>query len=175
MNNNHIDKGFTLIEALVSMVIFAIGFSGLYFFYGMALQSNSNTDKKMHMNLIANRIIETIATEAQRLPTDPEYSSKSPFIVANHNLYRGSLNTCAGLSEPKFTWCDELNKSIGTFTGISVHETRNVTLTSADPSLDPSGLKSGLIVNVSLIAESGAVDRIFVQTYATRKIRNYNQ
>jgi hypothetical protein len=83
----------------------------------MALQSNSNTDKKMHMNLIANRIIETIATEAQRLPTDPEYSSKSPFIAANHNLYRGSLNTCSGLTEPKLTWCNELNTSIGTFTG----------------------------------------------------------
>ena len=173
MNSNHIDKGFTLIEALVSMVIFAIGFSGLYFFYGMALQSNSNTDKKMHMNLIANRIIETIATEAQRLPTDPEYSLKSPFIAPD--LYRGSLRTCTGLSEPKLTWCNELNTSIGTFTGISVWETRNVSLTSANPSLDPSGLTSGLIVNVSLIAESGAVDRIFVQTYATRKIRNYNK
>ena len=96
------------------MVIFAIGFSGLYFFYGMALQANSNTDKKMHMNLIANRIIETIATEAQRLPTDPEYSLKSPFIAPD--LYRGSLRTCAGLSEPKLTWCNELNTSIGTFT-----------------------------------------------------------
>ncbi len=173
MNNKHIDKGFTLIEALVSMVIFAIGFSGLYFFYGMALQSNSNTDKKMHMNLMANRIIETIASEAQRLPTDPEYSSKSPFIVPS--LYRGDLKNCTGLGEPKLTWCNDLNASIGPFTGISASEIRNVTLTSANPSIDPSGLTSGLIVNVSLIAESGAVNRNFVQTYATRKIRNYNQ
>jgi prepilin-type N-terminal cleavage/methylation domain-containing protein len=166
-------KGFTLIEALVSMVIFGIGFSGLYFLYGMALQSNSNTEKKMYMNLMANRIIETISTEAQRLSTDSEYNTKSPFKVPS--LYSGSLNNCSGLSDPKLTWCNDLNTSIGQFTGISVWETRNITITSANPSGDPTGISSGLIVNVSLVAESGAVNRIFVQTYATRHIRNYNQ
>jgi len=166
-------KGFTLIEALVSMVIFGIGFSGLYFFYGMALQSNANTEKKMYMNLMANRIIETIATEAQRPSSDPEYNTKSPFIVPS--LYSGSLNNCLGLTDPKLTWCNDLNNSIGPFTGISIWETRNISISSANPSGDPMGVTSGLIINVSLIAESGAVNQIFVQTYAARKIRNYNQ
>lgn len=166
-------KGFTLIEALVAMVIFGIGFSGLYFLYGMALQSNSNTEKKMYMNLMANRIIETISTEAQRLPSDPEYNTKSPFKAPS--LYSGNLNNCSGLTDPKLTWCNDLNNSIGPFTGISAWETRNISISSANPSTDPTGVTSGLIVNVSLIAESGAVNRIFVQTYATRHIRNYNQ
>ena len=173
MNKSQIHiKGFTLIEALVAMVIFAIGFSGLYLFYGMALQSNSNTEKKMYMNLMANRIIETISTEAQRLPSDPEYSKKSPFM--NPSLYAGSLKNCTGLSDPKLTWCNDLNNSIGVYTGISVWEDRNISITSADPTSDPTGCIPGLIVNVSLLAESGAVNRIFVQTYATRHIRNYN-
>lgn len=172
-NKQNSTKGFTLIEALVSMVIFGIGFSGLYFLYGMALQSNSNTEKKMYMNLMANRIIETISTEAQRLPTDLEYNTKSPFKVPG--LYSGSLNNCSGLAEPKLTWCNDLNNSIGPFTGISVWETRNISISSANPLTDPTGIISGLIVNVSLVAESGAVNRIFVQTYATRKVRNYNQ
>lgn len=174
MNNSQSSiKGFTLIEALVSMVIFGIGFSGLYFLYGMALQSNANTEKKMYMNLMANRIIETIATEAQRPSSDPEYNTKSPFIVPS--LYSGSLNNCLGLTDPKLTWCNDLNNSIGPFTGISIWETRNISISSANPSGDPMGITSGLIINVSLIAESGAVNQIFVQTYAARKIRNYNQ
>jgi hypothetical protein len=166
--------GFTIVEALVAMVVFAIGFSGLYFLYGMALQSNSNTEKKMYANLMANRIIETIATEAQRPSTDLEYASKSPFI--NPGLYSGSLNNCSDLSEPKLSWCTDLNNSVGPFSGIlGSPETRNISIISADPSTDPTGALTGIIVNVSFIIESGAVNRIFVQTYASRKIRNFNQ
>jgi len=172
LNNQQPMQGFTLIEALVAMVIFAISFSGLYFLYGMALQSNSITEKKMYMNLMANRVIETIAIEAQRLPSDPLYSAQSPFIVPS--LYSGTLNNCKGLSDPKLSWCEQLNKSIGYFRGTESDERRDITITSADPA-DPTGISAGLIVNVYFVVQSGAVDRIYAKTYATKHIRNYNQ
>ena len=39
-------NGFTIIEAIVSLALFAIAFSGLYLFFGMAQQANNNSEKK---------------------------------------------------------------------------------------------------------------------------------
>ena len=48
--------GFTLIEAIVSLVMFGISFAGLFLLFGIAQQTSINTEKKMFLNLIANRI-----------------------------------------------------------------------------------------------------------------------
>ena len=45
LNKNNI-QGFTLIEAIVSLALFAVAFSGLYLFFGMATVANNNSEKK---------------------------------------------------------------------------------------------------------------------------------
>jgi prepilin-type N-terminal cleavage/methylation domain-containing protein len=65
------DQGFTLVEAMVAMVIFTLGFSGLYFFYGISQQVIADSEKRMYINLMGDRIVETIAAEGMRSVSDP--------------------------------------------------------------------------------------------------------
>jgi prepilin-type N-terminal cleavage/methylation domain-containing protein len=159
------DEGFTIIEAIISMVIFAIGFTGLYFLFSVALQSVSNTEKKMYLNLMSNRIIETIATEAQNNGTS----------LFNASLYQVNLTNCDLLNPATMTiaraWCDDLNKQIGAFRGLS-GEVRSITIQG------PSGgilldADTSLVLNISFSVPSGQGANM-VSTYATKKIRKYS-
>ena len=62
----YLNKGFTLIEAIVAMVIFGIAFSGLYLVFGIAIKGASDARTIMHLNLIANQIVESISAETRR-------------------------------------------------------------------------------------------------------------
>lgn len=158
-------EGFTLIEAVVAMVIFAIGFTGLYFLFSVALQSVSNTEKKMYLNLMSNRIIETIATQFQNNGT----------IVFDPNLYQVNLTNCALINPATMmiarAWCDDLNKQIGAYRGL-IGETRNITIQGplGGTLLDTD---ASLVVNISFSVPSGQGANM-VSTYATKKIRKYS-
>jgi prepilin-type N-terminal cleavage/methylation domain-containing protein len=146
------ENGFTLIEALVAMAVFTIGFSGLYFFYGLSQQSINDAEKRLYINLMANRIIETIAAEGQRLPTD----NLNPFL--NPNQYSGSLNSCNfAATDDRQLWCLDLVSNIGPFNPSTGLENRQV---------DVLNDGTGLIVNVTLITGGGKVG-----AYYTRKLR----
>ncbi|WP_114689375.1 prepilin-type N-terminal cleavage/methylation domain-containing protein [Polynucleobacter necessarius] len=62
--------GFTLVESLVAMAIFSIGFSSLYFLYNYAQIAISRTEQRMYLNLMGDRILQTIASESQRALSD---------------------------------------------------------------------------------------------------------
>lgn len=145
--------GFTLVEALVAMAIFTIGFSGLYFFYNLSQHSIAEAEKRMYVNLMSDRIIQTIASEAQRPSTD----SLNPF--SNPAKYSGSLNNCNTYSsgDVRQSWCLDLNTNIGPYNASSNAENRQVDLLNDG---------TGLIVNVTLITANGAVS-----AYYTRKLR----
>lgn len=145
--------GFTLVEAMVAMAIFAIGFSGLYFFYNLSQHSIVDAEKRMYVNLMSDRIIQTIASEAQRPANDP----LNPF--ANPTKYSGSLNNCKAysLGDVRQIWCQDLNNNIGPYSLSSGLEDRQV---------DVQNDGTGLIVNVTLITANGAVG-----AYYTRKLR----
>jgi prepilin-type N-terminal cleavage/methylation domain-containing protein len=144
------ESGFTLIEALVAMVIFSIGFSGLYFFFATAQQSTASAEKQMYLNLMADRIIETISAESRRASTD----ILNPFVTPT--TYSGSLTSCV-FSDVRQSWCLDLNTAVGPYNAASGLEVRQV---------DVINDISGLIVNVSLVTDGGKV-----RTYFTRKIR----
>ncbi|MEO1942887.1 MAG: type II secretion system protein, partial [Candidatus Thioglobus sp.] len=55
--------GFTLIEAIISLLVFGISFAGLFLLFGIAQQTAINAEKRMFLNLMANRIVENIANE----------------------------------------------------------------------------------------------------------------
>jgi len=146
-------RGFTLVEALVAMAIFTIGFSGLYFFFGISQQVIADSEKRMYINLMADRIVETISAQAMRSSTDP----LNPFV--NSSQYAGSLVNCTGFNtgDDRRAWCDELNANIGPLNTASGQEIRQVDLTNDG---------TGLIVNVSLVTGGGSIS-----AYFTRKLR----
>ena len=151
------NKGFTLIEALVSLALFAIAFSGLYFFFGMAQQANNNSEKRIYLNLMTNQIIETIHAEAFRADGD----ILSPFVTPAS--YNANLSDCSTYSAPdvRHTWCTELNAAIGPHKGVHADEVRTVEVVKDE---------TNLIVNVTLVADGGIGDKNLIKTFLSRKI-----
>ena len=148
-------QGFTLVEALVAMLIFTIGFSGLFFFFTISQQAIISSEKKMRLNLMADRIFQTIINESKRPSTDV----LNPFLTPSS--YSGSLAVCNFAdADIRQTWCLDLNdkeSGIGPFNTSSGQEVRQV-----DVLVD----STNLIVNIMLATEGGAV-----KSFYTRKIR----
>lgn len=143
-NQSYAMAGFTLVEALVAMAIFTIGFSGLYFFYGYSQQAMEDVEKRMYLNLLGDRIIQTIAAEGQWATAD--------------TLYTGSLadSSYCGKSVTHTEWCSYLNKYIGSSNGI-------------DPKsryVDVKKDGTSLVVDVTLKTPDGKVG-----AYISRKLR----
>lgn len=59
--------GFTLIEALVSVAIFAIGFAGVYTLVGVSDRVLQNGIEREELNYQANEIIETIHSDVENI------------------------------------------------------------------------------------------------------------
>jgi hypothetical protein len=145
-------QGFTLVEAIVAMVIFTLGFSGLYFFYGASQQVIIDSDARMFTNLMADRIIETIAAEGMRAKTDP----LNPFV--NAAQYSANLSSCTyGVNDIRQAWCTDLNTNIGNMNPSTGKELRQVNVTNDG---------SSLIIDVSIVTSGGSVS-----TFFTRKLR----
>jgi prepilin-type N-terminal cleavage/methylation domain-containing protein len=145
-------SGFTLVEALVAMVVFTVGFSGLFLFFNISQQVITDSQKKMHLNLLASQIVDTIAAQAKRTATDP----MNPFITPSQ--YSGSLAACSyGVNDERQSWCVQLNNEMGLFNSISGKELRDITLMNDG---------TGLIINVSLVVNHGAVS-----VFYSRKLR----
>jgi len=170
--NNIQVQGFTLIEALVSLSVFAIAFSGLYLFFGMATLANNNTEKRMHLNLMSNHIIESIAAESTRSNVDV----LNPFVTPTS--YSGSLNVCSiyVVTDIRRTWCDSLVEKVGPYKNVSAEEARTIEIFRVDDSNNPiaDGVafdNGNLIVNVILVVDSGSGASNLVSSFFTRKIR----
>ncbi len=147
-----VQTGFTLVEALVAMAIFMIGFSGLYFSYSLARSVISDAERRVGLNLMAHRIVQTIAAEGQRAVTDPQ----NPF--ANPSAYSGSLRSCNYSStDDRQGWCVDLANDVGPYNAASGKEERLVDVVNDG---------TGLIVNITLIIANGSVS-----TYYSRKLR----
>ena len=150
-------QGFTIIEAIVSMALFAIAFSGLYFFFGMAQQANNNSEKRMYLNLMGNQILETIHAEAFRGDDDVA----NPFVTPTS--YTANLSDCSTYTAPdvRHTWCTELDASIGPHKGVHADELRTVEVIKDE---------TNLIVNVTLVADGGTGSNNLIKTFLSRKI-----
>tara|TARA_B100001175_G_C19254268_1_gene516196 strand:- start:58 stop:549 length:492 start_codon:yes stop_codon:yes gene_type:complete len=156
LNKNNI-QGFTLIEAIVSLALFAVAFSGLYLFFGMATVANNNTEKRMYLNLLSNHIIESIAAESTRTNSD----TLNPFTTPSQ--YSADLRDCTAFdtSDIRKTWCDTLTTQVGPFKSLTGEE-RII-------ELERDG--ANLIVNVIFAVDGGSGSDKLVSTFFTRKIR----
>jgi len=151
------NKGFTIIEAIVSLAIFAIAFSGLYFFFGMAHQAYNNSEKRMHLNLMANHILDTIHAEAYRSDADVA----NPFVTPAS--YNANLSDCSTYTAPdvRHTWCTELDASVGPHKGVHADEVRTVEVVKDE---------AYLIANVTLVVDAGIGEKNLIKTFLSRKI-----
>ena len=151
------NKGFTIIEAIVSLALFAIAFSGLYFFFGMAHQAYNNSEKRMHLNLMANHILDTIHAEAYRTDTDVA----NPFITPAS--YNANLSDCATYtaSDVRHTWCTELDATVGPHKGVHAEEVRTVEVVKDE---------AYLIADVTLVIDAGIGEKNLIKTFLSRKI-----
>lgn len=149
--------GFTLVESLVAMAIFSIGFSGLYFLYNYAQIAITRSEQRMYLNLMGDRILQTIASESQRATTD----TLNPFV--SPGKYSGDLIDCNSFSyvppniDFRYDWCTDLVQKIGPFDATS-KDIRHIELQK-----DASG---NLTIDVTLIAGNGTV-----KTFFSRRLR----
>lgn len=152
INQRNKANGFTLVEALVAMAIFMLGFSGLYFFYNLSQHTIVASEKRMYVNLMADRIVQTIAAKGQLPMTD----ATNPFVSPTQ--YSGSLNVCNyTASDDRQGWCQDLNTNVGPYNPASGKEIRQVEVINDG---------TGLIVNVTLVVANGDVAAFY-----TRKLR----
>lgn len=137
------------------MTIFTIGFSGLYFFFSISQQVIADSEKRMYINLMADRIVETISAQAMRASTDP----LNPFV--NAIQYAGSLANCSSynIGDDRRAWCEDLNANIGAFNAASGQEIRQVDVVNDG---------TGLIVDVSLVTSDGVISAYFTQKLRKR-------
>jgi len=151
------NKGFTIIEAIVSLALFAIAFSGLYFFFGMAHQAYNNSEKRMHLNLMANHILDTIHAEAYRSDADVA----NPFVTPAS--YNANLSDCSTYTAPdvRHTWCTELDASVGPHKGVHADEVRTVEVVKDE---------AYLIADVTLVIDAGIGEKNLIKTFLSRKI-----
>ena len=151
--------GFTLLEAIIAMMMFGISFAGLFLLFGIPQQTSINTQKKMFLNLMANRIIETIANEGTNTNT-----TLNPFT--NQTPYHGSLNDCSPYAitdspNYKFHWCTDLNEQLGGFSD-NPGEERTISVIKEG---------SDLLVDVVLVVDGGMDGQNLVQSYFSRRLR----
>jgi prepilin-type N-terminal cleavage/methylation domain-containing protein len=125
------EKGFTLIDSIVAMVIFGIAFTGLYLVFGVAMKGANDAQKRMHLNLIANQIVENISAETRRDINDDLNPFKTP------DIYNADLQDCDSFSSSDIrkSWCTKLNEVIGGFQGTNSKQKRNVTVSKLDNNL----------------------------------------
>ena len=152
------DKGFTLIEAVVAMVIFGIAFSGLYLVFGIAIKGGSNARTIMHLNLIANQIVESISAETRRDLNDDLNPLKTP------SIYNANLKNCAsfGSSDIRNSWCTNLNDVVGGFQGTNSKQQRSVTVTK---------LSEHLYVDIHFVIGGDSKGNNISQVVMARRIR----
>ena len=152
------DKGFTLIEAVVAMVIFGIAFTGLYLVFGIAMKGANDAQKRMHLNLIANQIVESISAETRRDPNDDLNPLETP------DIYNANLQNCASFdsSDIRNSWCTNLSEVVGGFQGTNSKQKRTVTVTK---------LSDHLFVDIHFVIGGDSKGNNISQVVMARRIR----
>lgn len=99
-------QGFTLIEALISVAIMAIGFAGVYTLVGISDRILQNSIDKETLNFQANEIIETLHSDQSNLA---EYSGKS---LSSCTSLKASKGKDTQLKRMK-RWCERAKGEVG--------------------------------------------------------------
>jgi len=103
MNTNK--PAFTLVEALISVVLMTIGFAGVYSLVTTSSRIMHETIERQKLNFQANEIIETLQADRKQIE---EYSSKD--LTRCDRL--GGSGKSKHLESMK-RWCEKINGDVG--------------------------------------------------------------
>jgi len=104
MNTNK--PAFTLVEALISVVLMAIGFAGVYSLVTTSNRIFHETIERQKLNFQANAIVETLQADRAQIE---EYSSKD---LTRCDRLGGGSGKSKHLESMK-RWCEKLNGDVG--------------------------------------------------------------
>jgi len=99
-------QGFTLIEALISVAIMAIGFAGVYTLVGVSDHILQNSIDRETLNFQANEIIETLHSDQSNLA---EYSGKSLSSCTSLKASKGKEKQLKRMKR----WCERVKGEVG--------------------------------------------------------------
>jgi len=99
-------KGFTLIEALVSVAIFAIGFAGVYALVGVSDRVLQNSVNRQQLNFQANEIVETLNSDPRNIA---EYHGKNLGRCSSLSVSKGKDEQLKRLKR----WCERSSGETG--------------------------------------------------------------
>ncbi len=135
------EGGFTLLEVIISMVIVAIGFVGVYGLVALSDRALQETVDREQMVLRAGQIMEEIGNELI-VNGDTVLAS-----FANVNLKIASCNFGGGFSDIiKRRWCQRLNDYLGLPNPL---DTRTIRVTT------PVGEPNRRLIKVTLSTKNG--------------------
>jgi len=135
------EGGFTLLEVIISMVIVAIGFVGVYGLVALSDRALQETVDREQMVLRAGQIMEEIGNELI-VNGDTVLAS-----FANVNLKNAGCNFGVGFSDNiKRRWCQRLNDYLGP---LNPGDTRTIRVTT------PAGEPNRRLIKVTLSTKNG--------------------
>jgi prepilin-type N-terminal cleavage/methylation domain-containing protein len=136
------EGGFTLLEVIISMVIVAIGFVGVYGLVALSDRALQETVDREQMVLRAGQIMEEIGNEL--IVNSPVIGLGS---FANVNLKIANCNFGGGFSDNiKRRWCQRLNDYLGLPNPL---DTRTIRVTT------PVGEPNRRLIKVTLSTKNG--------------------
>lgn len=126
------NSGFSLIEAMISMMIMAISFVGVYTLTAYAGSSLKNSADRQKMQIIANEMLELISNDYANVDSynNMDFTTCNAPTSAQTQTYH----------QNRYNWCRALDAAAGTS---STGDTRKITVTT-----------SGTNKNVRIILES---------------------
>jgi len=138
------EGGFTLLEVIISMVIVAIGFVGVYGLVALSDRALQETVDREQMVLRAGQIMEEIGNELI-VNGDTVLAS-----FANVNLKNASCNFGGGFSDNiKRRWCQRLNDYLGLPNPLNPGDRRTIRVTT------PAGEPNRRLIKVTLSTKNG--------------------
>ncbi len=138
------EGGFTLLEVIISMVIVAIGFVGVYGLVALSDRALQETVDREQMVLRAGQIMEEIGNE---LIVNGDNVLAS---FANVNLKIASCNFGGGFSDNiKRRWCQRLNDYLGLPNPLNPGDRRTIRVTT------PAGEPNRRLIKVTLSTKNG--------------------
>ena len=139
MINKH-ERGFTLIEVLVSIVIMMIGFVGVFGLVAVSDRTLQNSSDRAELNSLANDIIESVHSDQSNIA---EYVNKKLGNCSSLSTSKGKTEQLERLKR----WCERMKGEAG--------ETRSKDIRVIRVTKKKVGTKEVNILTIELTSRDG--------------------
>lgn len=138
--HSQLERGFTLVEVLMSIVIMMIGFVAVFGFVAVSDRAIQRSSAKFELNTVGNDIIESISADRANLS---EYINKNLGNCSRLSASKGKKEQLKRLKK----WCDQLKSVAGEAVSSDIRKikVKNVKV----------GSKDVIVVTVELSSRGG--------------------